>query len=69
MRTQYFKGVPSTETVWLQVLKQDTDIVLYVVTSDKLRQWYKLYSVADNKATYTKHKAQDPRELDKYIKY
>lgn len=69
MRTQSFKGVPSTETVWLQVLKQDTDIVLYVVTSDKLRQWYKLYSVVDNKAIYTKHKARDPRELDKYIKY
>lgn len=61
-------GLSKTEIIWLQVLKPDTDEVLYIVTSDKLRSNYKLYEVNKGKAVFTKHKAKDPTMLDKFMK-
>ena len=38
-----------------------------VITSTKNRETYKLYKVVDNDLVYTKHKAKDPRDLERWV--
>lgn len=58
---------PSNEIIWVQYLQNE--IPIYVITSTKIRDYYYLYEVKDNKLIKTKHKNKDPTELEKYMKY
>ncbi len=53
------------EILWLTQKIEDNT---YYVTSDILRQNYKLYILENNKAVFTKRKACNPRELEKWMK-
>ena len=57
---------PKNETLWEQLINSN-DEVTYIITSDLFRSTYKLYIVEDGKPVYTKHKANNPRDLDKWI--
>ena len=59
------QGVPKNETVWLSICNDGN--ITHLITSDKLRQSYKLYKVSDGKAVYTKHKSSNPLDLEKFI--
>ena len=50
---------PSGEIVWVQYLNRSGE-VLYVVTSNKTRDWYYLYDVRDGRRI---GKDRDPSEL------
>lgn len=58
------KGIPKSETVWVRYIN---GVIKYAITSDIARTKYKLYTVDDNTATYTKHSAASPLDLEKYI--
>lgn len=58
---------PPNEIIWVQYLQNE--IPIYVITSTKIRDYYYLYEVKDNKLIKTKHKNKDPTELEKYMKY
>ncbi len=58
---------PKNETLWVQYIAPD-GTVTHIITSDKHRDTYKLYKIVDNKPVYTKHKSDNPLDLDKYIK-
>ena len=57
---------PKNEILWEQFINSK-DEVAYIVTSDPYRSNYKLYTIDDGKSIYTKHKAENPRDLDKWI--
>lgn len=57
---------PSNEIIWVQYLQNE--IPIYVITSTKIRDYYYLYEVKDNKLIKTKYKNKDPTELEKYMK-
>lgn len=57
--------IPKNETLWVRYLDSN-DIVTHIITSDKHRDTYKLYKIVDGKPVYTKHKSDDPLELDQY---
>lgn len=58
---------PPNEIIWVQYLQNE--IPIYVITSTKIRDYYYLYEVKDNKMIKTKYKNKDPTELEKYMKY
>lgn len=58
------KGIPKSETVWVRYID---GVIKYAITSDPARTKYKLYTVDGNVATYTKHSATSPLDLEKYI--
>lgn len=57
---------PPNEIIWVQYLQNE--IPIYVITSTKIRDYYYLYEVKDNKLIKTKYKNKDPTELEKYMK-
>lgn len=59
-----FKGIPKTEKVWVKYVD---GVIKYAITSDPSRTRYKLYTIDNDKATYTKHSAASPLDLEKYI--
>ena len=61
---EQLKGIPKSETVWVRY--KDGEIK-YAITQDASRTKYKLYTVDGNTATYTKHGATSPLDLEKYI--
>lgn len=58
--------IPTNEILWTQYLN-DKNEVTHIVTSDKHRDTYKLYKIDENKPVFTKHKSNDPRDLEQYI--
>ena len=58
------KGIPKSETVWVRYTDGE---IKYAITSDAARTKYKLYTVDGHTATYTKHSAISPLDLEKYI--
>ena len=57
---------PPNEIIWTQYLHNE--IPIYAITSTKIRDYYYLYEVKDNKLIKTKYKNKDPTELEKYMK-
>ena len=64
---EHLSGIPSVEIFWLDYLVDG--VSKYVVTSDRFRSWYYLYTV-DKKGccVKTKHKAHTPYELYSYMR-
>lgn len=56
---------PKNEIIWVQYIKNNN--VTHIITSTKLRDYYYLYEVKDNKPIKTKYKARSPTELEDYI--
>lgn len=64
---EYLDGIPAVEIFWVDY--RINGITKYVITSDRFRSWYYLYSVNKNgKCTKTKHKAHKPDELYPYMR-
>lgn len=59
--------IPKNETLWVRYLDL-SGAVTHIITSDKHRDTYKLYKIVDNKPVYTKHKSDNPLDLDKFRK-
>jgi len=60
-------NIPKEEILWLQY-KDINGILIYIITSNMFRTEYYLYKVTNNKPKKTKHKAENPLDLNKYIK-
>lgn len=58
--------LPTNEILWTQYLN-NKDKVIHIITSDKHRDTYKLYKVEGDNLIYTKHKASDPRDLERWV--
>ena len=64
---EHLTGIPSVEIFWLDYRIEG--VTRYVVTSDRFRTWYYLYSVNNNGyCSKTKHKAHRPDELYSYMR-
>ena len=57
---------PKNEILWVQIFDLQ-DKLTHIITSDLHRETYKLYQVNGDNLTYTKHKATNPLDLEKYI--
>lgn len=57
---------PKNETIWVVYIIDDKPG--YVITSTRSREVYFLYKVEDEKLIKTKHKAENPMDLEKYVK-
>ena len=57
---------PKNEILWVQIFDLQ-DKLTHVITSDKHRDTYKLYKVEGDNLIYTKYKASDPRDLERWI--
>lgn len=57
---------PKSETVWVTYYMDGQPA--YAITSTKIRDFYYLCKVTDGKLVKTKHKAENPQDLEKYIK-
>lgn len=62
---QQIKGIPKSEEVCTRIGDAEHPLI-YVLTKDKSSN-YKLYSVDNYKATYTKHKSNNPLKLEKFM--
>lgn len=58
--------IPKNEILWVQYLGADFTAT-HIITSDKHRDTYKLYKIEGGDLVYTKHKASDPRELERWV--
>lgn len=56
---------PKGETIWVQYVNDGA--ITHVITSTQLRDIYYLYKVVDGKLIKTKHKSENPPDLEKYI--
>ncbi|MBQ2396912.1 MAG: hypothetical protein II304_07770 [Bacteroidales bacterium] len=59
--------IPKEEMLWLQY-KNINGTLTYLITSNIFRTEYYLYKVTNNKPKKTKYKAENPLDLNKYIK-
>ena len=59
--------IPSGEKIWVKYYENDK--LCFVTTSNKTRDYYKLYSVTNDELIYTKHKSSNPIDLEKHIKH
>lgn len=57
---------PKNEILWVQYLGSGFTVT-HIITSDKHRDTYKLYKVEGDNLIYTKHKASDPRDLERWV--
>ena len=71
------KSISKNEIIWVKYMihnsnpNSNSDIIKYIITSDKNRTVYFLYeySIKDNKYIKTNHQSNDPTKLEqKYIK-
>ena len=60
------KGIPKSEEIAVRHYKED-GILTYVITVDRYKN-YKLYEYKDGQVVYTKHKSDNPLDLDEYMK-
>lgn len=59
-------NLPKNETLWVQYMSKGQ--VTHIVTSSKFRDKYYLYEIKDGLPVKTKHKSDNPLDLEKYIK-
>lgn len=58
-------NINSNETIWVQYCKDG--VVTHITTSNKIRDCYYLYEIKDGQPVKTKHKSDNPKDLEKYI--
>lgn len=59
--------IPKEEILWVRYT--ENDVVKYIITSNLYRTEYYLYKIVNNKTNKTKYTSDDPRSLEKYIKW
>lgn len=59
-------GIPKSEEIAVRHCKEDGTIK-YIITIDRFKN-YKLYEHSDEQAVYTKHKSDNPLDLNEYMK-
>jgi len=59
------KDIPKSEEVAIRHCKED-GVIDYIITVDHFKN-YKLYEYKDGQAIYTKHKSNNPLDLNKYM--
>lgn len=59
------KGIPKPEQIAVCHCREDNTIK-YIITVDRFKN-YKLYFYKDGQAVYTKHKSNNPLNLNEYI--
>lgn len=59
------KGIPKSERIIERYFKES--FLVYIITIDNQKN-YKLYFYKDDKAVFTKHKSNNPTNLEKYFK-
>ena len=57
---------PGDETIWVTYYFDGKPA--YAITSTKIRDFYYLCKVSKGKLVKTKHMAENPRDLERYIK-
>lgn len=57
--------IPKSETLWVQYMNKGN--VTHFITSNTYRDKYFLYEVNDGQIIKTKHKADNPLDLEKYL--
>lgn len=57
---------PKNEIIWVTYLMDSKPA--YAITSTKIRDIYYLYKVENEKLVKTNHKAENPIDLERYIK-
>lgn len=60
------KGIPKSEQIAVRHCNEDS-VLVYIITVDRFKN-YKLYEYKGEQAVYTKHKSDNPLDLNKYIK-
>lgn len=62
------KGIPKSEKICVKFYNNESKILTYIITVD-FYQSYKLYKydIEKAQAVYTKHKADNPLKLEKYV--
>lgn len=63
--SRQIKGITKSEELCTHICDTESQLI-YVITRDKYNN-YKLYSIKSCQATYTKHKANNPLKLEKFI--
>ena len=64
------KGIPKSEKIAVRYYMEngiENNLLKYIITVDRFKN-YKLYEYKDEQAIYTKHKSDNPLDLNKYIK-
>ncbi len=59
------KGIPKSEQICVRHCSEDGTLK-YIITTDRYGN-YKLYRYKDGQAVYSKHKADNPIDLNEYI--
>ena len=60
------KGIPKSEEVCVWHYTENRNVLMFITTRD-YRSIYKLYSVNNGIATFTKKKSKNPLDFDDYI--
>ena len=60
------KGIPKSEEVCVWHYTEDRNVLMFITTRD-YKSMYKLYSVDNGVATFTKKKSKNPLDFDEYI--
>ena len=60
------KGIPKSEEIAVRHYKEDGSKLLFATTRD-FKGMFKLYSINNNAATFTKMKSKNPLDFDEYI--
>ena len=60
------KGIPKSEEVCVWHYTENRNVLMFITTRD-YRSIYKLYSVDNGVATFTKKKSKNPLDFDEYI--
>ena len=64
---QQIKGIPKSEELCARICDAESRLI-YAIVKDRYGS-YKLYTIDSYKATYTKHKADNPLKLERFINY
>ena len=60
------KGIPKSEEICVWHYTEDRNVLMFITTRD-YKGMYKLYSVDNGVATFTKKKSKNPLDFDDYI--
>ena len=59
--------IPNNEILWVTYIINEKPA--YAITSIKIRDVYYLYSVKDDELVRTNRRAENPNDLEKYVKW
>ena len=58
-------SAPAGEIIWVQYVNNGA--ITHFITSTKMRDYYYLYKIVNDKVVKTKYKSNNPMQLEKYI--